>query len=392
MSVWKNAAEYIRGLSKTLDRPIGTLIALTTTNDPFHASTPGRVERAQWFTDLYKRLRVKVGSHIRRIHYLLISQEMPITMLDGTEYENTMRCWQAMKEACRDARYLNLVDPADFEDHRNKETIVNLRSERRSPELDITNSDTGGTAMPSLPKLEFYAPTIPQRYHIEIVIEKSTVDDIVGPIADRHGINTTACVGEVSLKRCEQIVRRARQSGMPVRILYISDFDRVGDQMPVSAARKIEFLLWRDNLDLDIELRQIMLTEEQCQQYRLPRTPLKDSDPGKARFEERYGEGGTELDALVALHPGELESILEDEIARYCDYGLDDAVEEIAGDIDSDLDDINEAVHSEFQPQIEELRAEYQALDERRKSLYQGFAMGARSLPRRHRMAGARLW
>ena len=160
---------------------------------------------------------------------------------------------------------------------------------------------------------------------------------------------------------------------MPVRILYISDFDRVGDQMPVSAARKIEFLLWNDGLDLDIELRQIMLTEEQCQQYELPRTPLKKEDPGKARFEERFGEGGgTELDALVALHPGELERILEEEIARYYDYDLDGAIEETAEDIQSDLDDINDAVHSEFELQIEELTAEYEALDERRKSLYLG--------------------
>ena len=59
MSIWKNAAEYIRGLSKTLDRPIGTLIALTTTNDPFHASMPGRIERAQWFADLYKKTKSK---------------------------------------------------------------------------------------------------------------------------------------------------------------------------------------------------------------------------------------------------------------------------------------------------------------------------------------------
>jgi hypothetical protein len=38
------------------------------------------------------------------------------------------------------------------------------------------------------------------------------------------------------------------------RILYISDFDPAGAHMPVSVARKIEYLLRRDGHDLDIRL------------------------------------------------------------------------------------------------------------------------------------------
>ena len=41
-----------------------------------------------------------------------------------------------------------------------------------------------------------------------------------------------------------------------MRILYVSDFDPRGFVMPVSVARKFEFLLYRDELyDLDIQLR-----------------------------------------------------------------------------------------------------------------------------------------
>jgi hypothetical protein len=83
-------------------RPGGTLIAQTTTNDPFHASTPGRLERSQWFAELYRQFEIKPGAHIRRIHYLFISQSSPLRMTDGRDYQNTEECWQAIKEAARD--------------------------------------------------------------------------------------------------------------------------------------------------------------------------------------------------------------------------------------------------------------------------------------------------
>ena len=87
--------------------------------------------------------------------------------------------------------------------------------------------------------------------------------------------------------------------------------------MPVAVARKIEFEIRERDLDLDIQVRPIGLTHEQCVRYKLPRTPIKKSERRSARFEERFGEGATELDALEALHPGELRKIVEAEIDRY---------------------------------------------------------------------------
>jgi hypothetical protein len=55
----------------------------------------------------------------------------------------------------------------------------------------------------------------------------------------------------------------------------------------------------------------------------------------------RFGEGATELDALEALRPGELERILEREIARYYDAGLAERIEAIAAEVQTDIDSIN---------------------------------------------------
>ena len=47
--------------------------------------------------------------------------------------------------------------------------------------------------------------------------------------------------------------------------------------MPVAVARKIEFFLRDNELDeLDIQVRPIVLTKQQCEEYELPRTPIKD--------------------------------------------------------------------------------------------------------------------
>src|SRR4029077_6310446 len=116
-------------------------------------------------------------------------------------------------------------------------------------------------------------------------------------------------IGEVSTTRCEELVDRAVANGRPVRILHVTDFDPAGRDMPISAAVKIDFFAKKSGVDLDIRLEHVVLTEEQCIQYRLPRTPIKETENRAASFEARYGAGATELDALEALHPGVLRQI-----------------------------------------------------------------------------------
>jgi hypothetical protein len=81
-----------------------------------------------------------------------------------------------------------------------------------------------------------------------------------------------------------------------------------------------------------------------------------------AAFEQRFGEGATELDALEALHPGELQRILETEIARYHDATIEERVAETALDIRKDLDRITEAVHHKHAAPLAALKAEHDSL------------------------------
>jgi hypothetical protein len=188
------------------------------------------------------------------------------------------------------------------------------------------------------------------------------MNDILVPLGEEFGINIVTGAGELSLTHCVKLLERAEASGRPVRILYISDFDPAGQSMPVAAARKIEFMIRRRAPDLDVQVRHVVLTEEQCRHYRLPRIPIKDSEKRATVFEARFGEGATELDALEALHKGELERILRKEIDRYYDHGLDDRIEAATQEMQGELDRVTTAVRRRHAKAIAALKVEHRKM------------------------------
>lgn len=135
--------------------------------------------------------------------------------------------------------------------------------------------------------------------------------------------------------------------------------------MPVAVARKIEFFQRTKYHDLDIQIQQIALTQEQCRQYQLPRTPIKEKERRGAKFEAQYGEGATELDALEALYPGELSKIVVAEIERYYDHGLDDRCSDSARNIVDELEEIQGDAVGEYGDEIEVLRTRYSEIEKR---------------------------
>jgi hypothetical protein len=410
----------IHALAKRLKRPAGTLIVLHPVNDPFHI-TPARQARAKWFEGLWHRyfpLRVRI--HLRAIHYLLVVQKLPVKMPSGMQhdiYVNTERCWGDLIVAVRDARLLGLVPIEAFEDHRNDAPMVFLPEgadeaaaatidqpdridvdleplepiESEPPALDPIDEvtilgldypglldmpasidppqqyETPEVDIPGPPVLTGSPPAIKRPYfHIEFWAEKTSVNDVLMSVARPYGVNVVTGSGFASLTYCHNLIERAIRSGKPVRIFYISDHDPSGSNMPFATARTIEFLLYQRGLDLDIQLIPIVLTEQQCTDYDLPKKPIKESDKGKASFEERYGEGAVELDALEALRPGELRRILIEAIAPYQDPDFDDRMAEAAGDLDARLEEIAADVVAEHQQELDELGDEYVGLIERR--------------------------
>ncbi|MFL5591033.1 MAG: hypothetical protein ACJ8DI_25745 [Ktedonobacteraceae bacterium] len=361
--------ESLKSLAKELKRRVTSLLALSSNNDPFYCGMPAQRDKARWFAALWKKFGYTRGVHLRRMHYQIVSQDPPIKMVNGEPYENTEKCWDELGKASQAARYLDMVDPENFVDRRNGSPVDNIDYDTKlEAPLDITGKHSLETdllfKLPDFPNLPSYLflPGSPQRYHLELWCEKSTQDDILRPLAQDYRAALQYGLGELSITLAIEALRRFERSHKPVRIFYISDFDPTGWNMPRSMSSKLQYYNLKLGLNLDIKLFPIILTPEQVKAYNLPRTPIKDSDKRKSKFEERFGIGATELDALEALYPGELRSILEEELDRYYDVNLSYALDRFESRVDRSLDAKAEQVYVEFVADISEARNEWLAI------------------------------
>lgn len=98
---------------------------------------------------------------------------------------------------------------------------------------------------------------------------------------------------------------------------FSSERGSAGQSMPRAVARKIEWMIRGTGIEL--KLCPLVLTTVQVREYNLPRTPIKETERRGAKFEERHGEGAVELDALEALHPGELGRIVSAALDEFWD-------------------------------------------------------------------------
>ncbi len=330
----------IKELAKTTGRRIPDLLAMACNNDPFYVM-PSQERQAQWFAGLYERLNIPQGAHLRRIHYKLVSQPdgTILMVFDGGErpYQNTEACWQYLNSASKAARCLSLVSPDAFIDARNPDPVLHRVYEtRRAPRLRFT-WDFGGESweLPhidadladdldwSLPEFDttgYQNGAHDEPLHLELISEKSTMDDVVVPLCKELGINYAPATGFQSITGVVNLLKRLRQADKNGVVFYISDFDPAGAFMPASVARQLEY--WRPIFapGLDALLLPIVLTKEQVIEYGLPPIPIKETDKRQNNFLAKYGvEGATELDALEALHPGELARIIRQAVKPYRD-------------------------------------------------------------------------
>jgi hypothetical protein len=347
-------------------RPLDTLHTLDATNDPFMVDLDSRSDRAEWIADIFNRLNLPRRVHVRLIHYKLVSQKKPVLQTDGTPYVNSEQCYNRLVNCTRDARYLGLIPADAIIDRRNPEPTINHVDDGGdlAAEIEITagrieRHPFGSDYSPpeiELPEVSLLQePHVGQAYHLEIWIEKSTANDVLLPLGLVYGINVATFTGEVSATACKNLVNRAVASGKPVRVLHITDFDPAGQHMPVSAAVKIDFFARQADADLDIRLEHVALTEEQCIEYHLPRTPIKTTEARAAGFEARYGEGATELDALEALHPGALGDIMREHILRYYDPDLRAAVRTAVDEYTDELDAAETEIEDRFSEQLADI-------------------------------------
>lgn len=357
--------EEIKEMAQKIKCKVSDLIALASQNDPFYQGTPTTRTLAEWFADLYYRQGWNhIRNHIRRCHYQIVS--LSVSLPNGKPYENTMECWDTLLLASKAARYLKLVDMASFNDERNADPISYAPARSDDPSITVDDylysSDLRLPDFPNPPSYSLNNYDAEQRYHLELWCEKTTMNDVLLSLCKRYGMVLQTGAGELSITATRLLAERLAQSRKPARILYISDFDPAGQSMPVAVSRKLEYFVRNDHLDVDVRLFPVVLTAAQVRQYQLPRTPIKESERRKEFFEQQHGTGAVELDALEALHPGTLQSILRGYIERYYDTGLHDRALQMWDRVEHDLEEAREAVLERYSAELAAVRAELEAI------------------------------
>lgn len=379
------------------------LIVLAPQNDPFYSGAPAQIRDAEWFAELYNKVAGTGQVHLRRIHYRILEeltpdQKMlptPLTTKDKKTgktitfdyYQNHERCWNYLTGAAKSARYLDLVPIDTFVDNRAKEASFSFYARwqnendfdyhdptpRYAPEGEWSDLDTPEMPeMPSLyswfgdaPDFEIAGYTMQQPYHIEIWIEKSEGEDVFLPLCQRYGANFVPGVGDMSITTTYRFCERVRQASRPAKLLYVSDFDPSGFNMPVAVARKLEhFVRNYDFDDLDITLEPIMLTAQQVEDYQLPPAPVKESDGRKADWESEHG-GAVELNAMFSNERriAEARRIVEDKILQYYDADLNHRARVAKSELSEALDEQRDMIlDSELGDKWEALETQYQAI------------------------------
>jgi len=292
-------------------------------NDPFFMGTESHWRDARWFAGLWQQFGFGRGTHLRRVHYV-VSQSGGLDV-DGSPYRNEAGAWHRLSEASKRARYLGLVDPEDFTDRRNSGVQQHVFPRQQAePRAEITRS--GGVWVPYVPDPPllddddrahamypaaevsgYETGRADQPVLLELWVEKSAVNDVLEPVCADLGLNLKVAMGYESITSAVELLRRAEAVGKPVHVFYVSDLDRAGEGMPVAVARQCEFWAPKLNVGVPVSLERLALTTSQVARYALPQAP--DS-------------GDTELDALEALHPGELARIVRAAVRPWRDDSL----------------------------------------------------------------------
>lgn len=364
-----NAIKALKKKLRTMGYKVNIpdLLVQANHSDPFYAGSPAQIRDAKWFASLWKALGWATKYfHIREGHYQTFSQKTPTKKPNGLLYKNTEQDWNYINGASRNARYLDMVDPLNFVDRRNPDPRLFHGEPSYNPKVSINDYGVN-LHLPSInPYLSAHRLEIPtpqirgyqydigdQEFHLELWIEKSTMEDELIPVCREFGVDYVPGVGNQSISNVLMLLLdRIEEIRKPTRVWYISDFDSSGDCMPNSVSRQLEFWRAKHNIDVDIKLIPLALTEEQCREYDLPRTFIKDTDKRKQKWEEKYGEGATELDALQALYPGELARLAREAFAPYRDETLEDRLDEAETEA---IEAINEAWQELTKPEREEL-------------------------------------
>jgi hypothetical protein len=268
--------------------------------------------------------------HVRGLHYAAIDTTKP----NGTRYENTEEDYRWMGDRpAKAARWLKLVPWTDFIDQKNDEAKV-AHFEPPDP-LPIIRVASVDIQLPDdlAPEIALKGFRALQRYRLVIFSEKSAVEHVVLPIAEKFGATAYLMAGEISDTRLWEMARDGAEDGRPMAVLPLSDADPAGYHMPETIAWKLGAHRDGEFPDLEFEVHPIGFLPEQVHEINmngvpLPSSPLKAGEKRAGAWERTFGIEQVELDAIATLRPEVLRDLVTAGIEPFYDFSLNRRVGE----------------------------------------------------------------
>jgi hypothetical protein len=243
-------------------------------------------------------------------------------MPNGDVFKNTDDHWNWLQGVSKAARWLGYVSFENIKDERNAGPLVFELEPYEEPRVSVSygiRAEFTGSLQPRAYVSDFFDS---QPYRIVLIGEKSSLAEVLRPLAYKYRASLVLPTGEISDTLLYGIARDAVEDGRPLAVLYFSDCDPAGHEMPANAARKLQALRDFKFPDLEFEVHQAALTVEQAKLYGLPSTPLKASERRADRWRDAMGVEQTEIDALAVLRPELFKQLAEEAIAPFFDETL----------------------------------------------------------------------
>ncbi|HRD60451.1 MAG TPA: hypothetical protein PLZ93_00520 [Nocardioides sp.] len=300
------------------------LTVLAAQNDPFRVDTPARHRDGEWLASTAADLGLGDRTiHLRGLHYMVLGRPKP----DGTAYTNTDADWLWLSgDAAKAARWLGYLPWEQVVDQRNAAPL--LRERPADDELELKPYISVGMNV-EIPDVADLAPEVlllgraRQAYSLALVGEKSSLEPVLAPLARRYDADLYLPTGEPSDTMLHTMASRGARDGRPLVVLYFSDCDPAGWQMPISVGRKLQAFRATLFPELEVQVRRVALMPDQVREHALPSTPLKETERRADKWSTAMGVAQTEIDALAALNPELLTQIAIAEIEQFYDLGLE---------------------------------------------------------------------
>lgn len=304
------------------------LTVLEKTSDPFRIDTPGSHRDGSWFATAVRDLGFDDRTiHLRGLHYMILGRTKP----DGAPYTNTAKDWAwLIGDAGQAARWLGYIGFDQITDHRNAAPVVREFEPPDDPwpylatRVEVKIPDVS-EIRPRVGVLDFVGV---QPYKIVLAGEKSSLEAVLGPVAEEHQADLYLPTGYMSDTMVHRMAKVAATDGRPMVLLYFADCDPDGWHMPVVVARKLQGFKTLLYPDLDFEVHRVGLTPDQVREFGLPSTPLKTTNQKADGWRDAMGVEQTEIDALASLQPDLLRRLAVDAIDPFYDRTLEERVGE----------------------------------------------------------------